>query len=122
MDILASLNGGGDSREEVHAPAATVDAQTAELLKRVSPDKAPDTSGKGELEMGYLRYPNLVGKTVTFVSEGNICVGSADCGPAARVSASYSVEALPKLSPDGKTIAFLAQSVDGYEVFTVPVA
>ena len=122
MDILASLNGGGDSREEVHAPAATVDAQTAELLKRVSPDKAPDTSGKGELEMGYLRYPNLVGKTVTFVSEGNIWVGSADGGPAARVSASYSVEALPKLSPDGKTIAFLAQSVDGYEVFTVPVA
>ena len=72
--------------------------------------------------MGYLRYPNLVGKTVTFVSEGNIWVGSADGGPAARVSASYSVEALPKLSPDGKTIAFLAQSVDGYEVFTVPVA
>ena len=122
MDILAALNGGGDSREEVHAPAATVDAQTAELLRRVSPDKAPDTSGKGELEMGYLRYPNLVGKTVTFVSEGNIWVGSADGGPAARVSASYSVEALPKLSPDGKTIAFLAQSVDGYEVFTVPVA
>ena len=122
MDMLAALNGGGDTREEVHAPAAKLDAQTRELLRRTSPDRSPDTSGRGELEMGYLRYPNLVGSTLVFVSEGNIWVGSADGGAAARVSASYSVEALPKLSPDGKTIAFLAQSVDGYEVFTVPVA
>jgi C-terminal processing protease CtpA/Prc/Tol biopolymer transport system component len=122
MDMLAALNGGGDTREEVHAPAAKLDAQTRELLRRTSSDRKPDTSGRGELEMGYLRYPNLVGETLVFVSEGNIWVGSAGGGAAARVSASYSVEALPKLSPDGKTIAFLAQSIDGYEVFTVPVA
>ena len=92
MDMLAALNGGGDTREEVHAPAAKIDAQTQELLRRTSPDRKPDTSGRGELEMGYLRYPNLVGETLVFVSEGNIWVGSVDGGAAARVSASYSVE------------------------------
>ena len=120
-DLLKLMNEqAGDPRVEVHAPSAAVSRDNAELLRRVAEDKPVDPNG--EKEMGYLRYPNVVGKVVTFVSEGNIWVGSIDGGAAARVSASYSAEALPKLSPDGKQIAFLAQSVDGYEVFTVPVA
>jgi tricorn protease len=55
-------------------------------------------------------------------TEGNIWVAGSKGGPAARVSASYSSEALPKLSLDGTRVAFLAQSVDGYEVFVLPIA
>ena len=107
-----------DTRELVHAPAATLSEKNADLLERL--DREPDYSG--EKEMGYLRYPHVRGDKVVFVSEGNIWVARVEGGPAARISASYSVEALPKLSPDGKKVAFLAQSVDGYEVFVVPVA
>ena len=120
-DLLKMMNQqASDPRSEIHAPSAKLSQDNAELLRRVSTEKPVDPTG--EKEMGYLRFPNVVGEVVTFVSEGNIWVGSVTGGPAARVSASYSAEALPKLSPDGKQIAFLAQSVDGYEVFTVPVA
>ena len=107
-----------DTRELVQAPAATLSEKNADLLERL--DREPDYAG--EKEMGYVRYPHIRGDKVVFVSEGNIWVARVEGGPAARISASYSVEALPKLSPDGKKVAFLAQSVDGYEVFVVPVA
>ena len=89
-----------DTRELVHAPAATLSEKNADLLERL--DREPDYSG--EKEMGYLRYPHVRGDKVVFVSEGNIWVARVEGGPAARISASYSVEALPKLSPDGKKL------------------
>ena len=107
-----------DTREEVHGPAPTLSSKNQELLTHL--DRLPSLDG--EREMGYFRYPNVHGDKVVFVSEGNIWVASVSGGPAARISASYSVEALPKISPDGKLVAFLAQSVDGYEVFVLPIA
>ena len=56
-----------------------------------------------------------------FVSEGSIWLSHARGGPAARISSSYSYESVPKLSPDGKRIAFLAESADGFEVFELPI-
>ena len=41
-------------------------------------------------------------------------------GPAARISSSYSYESVPKLSPDGKRIAFLAEAADGSKSLSSP--
>ena len=108
-----------DSREEIHAPPAKLSAENKELLKHL--DRSTPDMG-GEKEMGYFRYPHLRGDALVFVSEENVWFTKKSGGAAARISASYSVEALPKLNEDGTLIAFLAESIDGYEVFTLPVA
>mmetsp|Transcript_11740 Transcript_11740/g.28473 ORF Transcript_11740/g.28473 Transcript_11740/m.28473 type:complete len:1484 (-) Transcript_11740:134-4585(-) len=119
MDLLKSMmEAAEDTREELHAPHPVLSATNQVLLDRLAQPPSPT----GEKEMGYLRYPHMRGDKVVFVSEGNIWVASQHGGPAARVSASYSAEALPKLSGDGSRVAFLAQSGDGYEVFVLPIA
>ena len=120
VDMINSMiEGAMDSRTEIHAPPAELSAKNTELLKHLD-RSIPDMAG--EKEMGYFRYPHLRGDALVFVSEGNVWYAKKSGGAAARVSASYSVEALPKLNKNGTVIAFLAQSVDGYEVFTLPVA
>jgi hypothetical protein len=111
MDLLRSMmEAAEDTREELHAPHPVLSATNQVLLDRLAQPPSPT----GEKEMGYFRYPHMRGDKVVFVSEGNIWVASQHGGPAARVSASYSAEALPKLSGDGSRVAFLAQSGDGY--------
>jgi hypothetical protein len=107
MDLLSSMMAGGDAdkRTELHAPEPVLSAGNQELVKRL---KASAPRG-GQPALGYHRYPHTRGGKVVFVSEGNIWVAGVNGGPAARLSASYSYEALPKLSADGAQVAFLVR-------------
>ena len=76
---------------------------------------------------GYYRQPTLRGETIVFVSEGDLWKVSltAAMSPAGAVATrltSHSGDELsPRLSPDGKTVAFTAQYEGPTEVYTMPV-
>ena len=72
-----------------------------------------------------LRYPNLTpdGKHVVFCYRGDIWVADVEGkGTARRLTIHEEQETLPRISPDGKTIAFTSTRNGGHDIFTVPVA
>lgn len=78
---------------------------------------------------GYYRQPAIHGDTVVFVAEGDLWTVSASGGKASRLTTHPGPESQPAISPDGKTLAFLANYEDGGagareagEVYTMPVA
>jgi tricorn protease len=70
---------------------------------------------------GYYRQPALHKDTLVFVSEGDLWKVSAKGGTATRLTTHHGEEGLPAISPDGKTIAFLARYDGPAEVFTMPM-
>lgn len=60
-------------------------------------------------EMKLLRYPAVHGDTVAFVYGGDIWTSSLTGGAARRLTTSQGSEGWPRISPDGKLIAFSGQ-------------
>ena len=106
------------TREALEEPEPVLSLENQDLLKQ---EKGHEFSKVGR-DMGYFRAPSIRNDTLVFVSEGSIWLSHITGGPAARISSSYSYESVPKLSPDGRRIAFLAESQDGFEVFELPIA
>ncbi|MFT3686462.1 MAG: hypothetical protein QM783_16330 [Phycisphaerales bacterium] len=78
---------------------------------------------------GYYRQPAIHGDTIAFVAEGDIWTVPVSGGRATRLTTHPGPESQPAISPDGKTIAFLANYEDGGagarengEVYTMPIA
>ena len=72
--------------------------------------------------LGYYRQPALHKNTLVFVAEGDLWKVSADGGTAARLTTHGAQEGLPAISPDGKTIAFVASYEGPSEVYVMPLA
>lgn len=77
---------------------------------------------------GYYRQPAIHGNTVVFVAEGDLWTVAATGGKASRLTTHPGPESHPAISPDGKTVAFLANYEDGGagareagEVYTMPI-
>jgi len=70
---------------------------------------------------GYYRFPALSGKTIVFTAEGDLWSVSAEGGTARRLTTSPGQETNAAISPDGKTIAFVAEYEGPGEVYTMPV-
>ncbi len=70
-----------------------------------------------------LRYPSLTpdGKTVAFAYRGDIWVAKTDGKHADRLTIHEAQDTLPRISPDGKHIAFSSQRNGGYDLFVVGV-
>jgi tricorn protease len=69
---------------------------------------------------GYYRYPTIHEATVVFVSEDDLWAVDAGGGIARRLTASSGDIAYPRLSPDGRWIAFTGREEGHPEVYVVP--
>ena len=61
---------------------------------------------------GYLRFPHLAGDLLTFVAEDDIWLAPLGGGTAWRLSTDHVPASRPRLSPDGRWVAWTS-TVDG---------
>ncbi|HEV8000700.1 MAG TPA: S41 family peptidase [Planctomycetaceae bacterium] len=79
--------------------------------------RAADTAAP----QGYYRYPALHGDTVAFVAEGDVWTVGINGGVARRLTSHPGEETHPRISPDGRLIAFAASYEGPTEVHTMPL-
>ena len=72
-------------------------------------------------ECRLMRQPDIEGGTIVFVYAGDLWTVPRAGGTASRVTTHEGIERFPKLSPDGRTIAFTAEYDGNLDAFTVPV-
>ena len=82
----------------------------------------PMARGQADIHRGYYRFPAVHGDTILFTSEGDLWSVSSHGGPARRITSNPGTEASPSISPDGQTVAFLAEYEGPAEVYTMPVS
>ena len=72
----------------------------------------------------FLSHPSLSpdGQIVVFSFEGDLWKASINDGAASRITAMQGYETSPRVSPDGKWIAFSGRQYGNSDVFVVPVA
>jgi len=69
---------------------------------------------------GFYRYPAVHGDTVIFTSEGDLWSVDVHGGYARRLTSNSGIETKPIISPDGQTIAFVAQYEGPSDVYVMP--
>ena len=70
---------------------------------------------------GYYSFPAVHGDTVVFTSEGDLWTVNVQGGLARRLTSNPGREEMPAISPDGKTVAFVAQYEGPAEVYTIAI-
>lgn len=70
---------------------------------------------------GYYRTPTIAGDTIVFVCEDDLWSVPAAGGLARRLTAGPAAVTLPRLSPDGTTVAYVGRDEGSPEVYTIPV-
>jgi tricorn protease len=68
-----------------------------------------------------LRSPSVSARSIAFAYAGNIWIVDRAGGNARRLTSSPGESTSPKLSPDGKLVAFSAQYAGNVDVYVVPV-
>ncbi len=67
-----------------------------------------------------LRFPDINGDLVAFVYAGDIWTVNANGGDARQLTSHLGMELFPKISPDGKWIAFSGEYAGNRQVFVMP--
>jgi len=71
-------------------------------------------------EARLLRFPDINGNLIVFVYAGDIWSVRATGGEARRLTSDIGLELFPKISPDGKWIAFSAEYSGTRQVYIMP--
>ncbi len=71
-------------------------------------------------DSGLLRFPDINGNLVAFVYAGDIWTVNSDGGNARQLTSHKGMELFPKISPDGKWIAFSGEYAGNRQVFVMP--
>ncbi len=72
------------------------------------------------MNQGYYRYPTIAGDRIVFVCEEDLWSASAAGGVAVRLTSSSGVVSYPRLSHDGRWIAFISTDEGHPEVYVMP--
>jgi tricorn protease len=72
--------------------------------------------------MGYYMHPDIHGDQVVFVAEGDIWKTTISGGEAIRLTTHHGDESFPKISPDGKWVAYAATYEGPTEVYLIPIS
>ncbi len=75
---------------------------------------------KAEKDVRLLRFPDINKDLVAFVYAGDIWTVSSNGGEAKRLTSHMGMELFPKISPDGKWIAFSAEYSGTRQVYVMP--
>ncbi len=67
-----------------------------------------------------MRFPDINGNLVAFVYAGDIWTVSSNGGDARRLTSHEGMELFPKISPDGKWIAFSGEYSGSRQIFVIP--
>ncbi|MDR0422300.1 MAG: acetyl-CoA synthetase, partial [Proteiniphilum sp.] len=67
-----------------------------------------------------MRYPDINGSLIAFVYAGDIWTVDANGGAAKRITSHPGTELFPKISPDGKWIAFSAEYSGSRQIWVAP--
>lgn len=89
---------------------------TAILLFALTTLHAQESEGR------LLRFPTVGDGVITFSYAGDLYSVPLEGGTAIRLTSHIGYEVFPKISPDGKTIAFTGQYDGNTEVYTIPVS
>jgi len=68
-----------------------------------------------------LRYPDIQGDTIVFVYAGDIWTVGVDGGTARRLTSDAGLELFPKLSPDGRWVAFTGEYGGTPQVYVISI-
>jgi tricorn protease len=104
-------------RSEWRASCATVALALLPVLSA-----AQNMTGAEATRHGYYRDPAVRGETIVFSSEGDLWTVSLKGGAAQRLTTAPGSESRAMISPDGKTVAFLADYEGPSEVYTMPLS
>jgi tricorn protease len=74
----------------------------------------------GQTEARLMRYPDINKNLIAFVYAGDIWTVEANGGEARRLTSHSGLELFPKISPDGKWIAFSAEYSGSRQIFVMP--
>ena len=72
-------------------------------------------------EARLLRFPAVGGGKIVFCYAGDLYSVDIQGGNAVKLTSDVGYECFPKVSPDGKTVAFTAQYDGNTEVYTIPI-
>ncbi|HET7224785.1 MAG TPA: S41 family peptidase [Candidatus Eisenbacteria bacterium] len=72
-------------------------------------------------ECRLMREPDIQGNTIVFAYAGDLWRVGRTGGVAERLTSHEGVEQFPKLSPDGRTVAFTAEYDGNVDAYTMPV-
>ena len=75
---------------------------------------------KAEKDVRLLRFPDINSQLIAFVYAGDIWTVDAEGGNARRLTSHKGLELFPKISPDGKWIAFSGQYSGSRQVYVMP--
>ena len=67
-----------------------------------------------------MRFPTLYGNTIIFVAHDNLWSVARTGGAAARLTADEGRDVMPRISPDGRWIAFSGEYQGNRDVYVIP--